>query len=91
MKTCECEWCDACGRPTPDVDDYESRIEALTKALQWAVDWIERMPHGDNCYVSNHYEGDPGNRCNCGKESLLKALASAADAEGTNTPKGIQP
>ena len=28
-------------------------------------DLAERS-HGDNCYVSNQYEGDPGNRCNCG-------------------------
>lgn len=46
----------------PDVD--------LREALERAAEWIGNTPHGDNCYVSEHYEGDPGDRCNCGKESI---------------------
>jgi len=48
--------------------------EALRGALVRAQSWIEYHPHGDNCYVSNHYNGDPGNRCNCGRESLLNII-----------------
>ena len=42
--------------------------------LQAAADWIAHAPHRDDCFVSDHYEGDPGNQCNCGKDSLLAAI-----------------
>jgi hypothetical protein len=43
-----------------------------------AIQWISTAQHGDNCFVSDHYEGDPGNRCNCGKDSVLEFLESDA-------------
>lgn len=39
-----------------------------------AESWIGDMPHGENCFLSDCYDGDPGNQCNCGKESLLASL-----------------
>lgn len=59
-------------QPTPDVP------HGLFKA---AFDWIESAPHGDNCFVSDNYEGDPGNQCNCGKDSLLSAYEEFGQAE----------
>ena len=46
-------------------------------ALRHAASWIGSAPHSDNCFVSNHYEGDPGNRCNCGKDSAEQAVQDA--------------
>ncbi|WP_119154185.1 Lar family restriction alleviation protein [Caldimonas tepidiphila] len=57
-------------------------------ALRWAHDWIDAAPHGDNCYLSDHYEGDPGNQCNCDKESILAALEPFLDAP---QPAAAQP
>lgn len=45
--------------------------DELLALLEYAHQWIDLSPHGDNCFVSDHYEGDPGNRCNCGKESIV--------------------
>jgi hypothetical protein len=53
----------------------------LLGLLKGAFDWIESAPHGDNCFVSDHYEGDPGNRCNCGKDSLLSAYEEFGQPE----------
>ncbi|MDP3273406.1 MAG: hypothetical protein U1D69_12820 [Polynucleobacter sp.] len=58
--------------PTPTVP------HGLVKA---AFDWIEYAPHGDNCFVSDNYEGDPGNQCNCGKDSLLSAYEEFGQPE----------
>lgn len=55
--------------------------------LEAAAQWIERAPHGDNCFVSDHYPGDPGDRCNCGKDGLLSAIEQALDA----APQAPQP
>ena len=41
--------------------------------------YIDATPHGDNCFVSSHYEGDPGDGCNCGKESLTDAFFNDGD------------
>jgi hypothetical protein len=49
----------------------------LYGAAAHAQAWISDMPHGDNCYLSAHYDGDPGDQCNCGKESVLAALDAA--------------
>lgn len=55
----------------------------LLAAAAHAEAWIGDMPHGDNCYLSAHYDGDPGNQCNCGKESVLTAIQTAlAKARG---------
>jgi hypothetical protein len=48
---------------------------ALEK-LDAAVEFIQRAPHGENCFVSDHYESDPGNHCHCGKDALLSWLES---------------
>ena len=58
----------------------------LRNVAQAARDWIGSAPHGDNCFVSDHYEGDPGTRCNCGKEALMDAL----DAVIPTPPEGEQ-
>jgi hypothetical protein len=55
----------------------------LLQALSSAESWISAAPHGDNCFVSRHGESDPGNRCNCGKSSVLE-LIGAAIAKATN-------
>ena len=49
----------------------------VLNALRHAEEWIDSREHGDNCYVSNHYEGDPGNRCNCGKTAVSEAILEA--------------
>jgi hypothetical protein len=46
-------------------------------ALRAADEWVGSAPHGDNCFVSDHYEGDPGNRCNCGKDSVQQIINEA--------------
>ena len=45
--------------------------DELLAALHAAKSLIKDSPHCDNCFVSNHYEGDKGNQCNCGKESVF--------------------
>jgi len=59
------------------LDVRTADLMGTINALRHAEDWIGNAPHGDNCYVSNHYAGDPGNRCNCGKESALDAVTAA--------------
>jgi hypothetical protein len=55
--------------------------DAPADKIEAAIKWLNSASHGDNCFVSDHYEGDPGNRCNCGKDSLLEFLESgSADA-----------
>lgn len=63
--------------PAPAAD-----VRGLVEALRWAHDWIDRAPHGENCFVSANYEGDPGNRCNCDKEAILAALEPAIAKHG---------
>ncbi|WP_143042988.1 hypothetical protein ABL840_08965 [Variovorax sp. NFACC27] len=48
--------------------------DAVVAMLARAQHWIAHTPHGDNCFVSSHYEGDPGDQCNCGKSSLEDAI-----------------
>lgn len=50
-------------------------------ALRAAQEWLDNSPHGENCFVSDHYEGDPGNQCNCGKDSLLRYIEEALSDE----------
>ena len=40
-------------------------------------DFLDGAPHGDNCFVSNHYDSDPGNRCNCGKDEARQFVDAA--------------
>lgn len=55
---------------------------AQRKALELARNFVAETPHGDDCFVSNHYEGDPGNQCRCRKEWLSGVLDEAiADAD----------
>ena len=64
----------------------EQRRRGLEALLQGARDWAIARGHGDNCYVSRHYDGDPGDCCNCGLESLLDAIDAAI-----NSAKGGKP
>jgi Lar family restriction alleviation protein len=61
----------------PAVRGLTQREVDAIYALRHADDWISHQPHGDNCFVSDHYPGDPGNRCNCGKDSALQAVNEA--------------
>lgn len=58
------------------ADLTQREVDAIY-ALRHAAEWIGSAPHGDNCFVSDHYEGDPGNRCNCGKDSAEQAVQNA--------------
>lgn len=49
-------------------------LSDLISALEIARNFIAETPHGDDCFVSDHYDGDPGNRCNCGKEQVAAIL-----------------
>lgn len=60
-----------------ELGAQDAQIESLRGLLRGAYDWIDSARHGDNCFVSDHYEGDPGNRCNCGKDALLPAIDAA--------------
>ena len=60
----------------------------LLGLLKGAFDWIESAPHGDNCFVSDHYEGDPGNQCNCGKDSLVSAYEEFGQPEAPAVAQG---
>jgi hypothetical protein len=75
----------ACAVSDRDVSIILAAPELL-EALHYAEAWISSAPHGDNCFVSDHYEGDPGDRCNCGKDSALEAVQDAiAKATGSAT------
>ena len=56
--------------------------QELVEALKTSFTWIQKSPHGDNCYVSDHHETDPGNRCNCGKDSIENFLSRVMDKAG---------
>lgn len=62
------------------AEDLRAEGERLRIALSHAGAWIEAAPHGENCFVSSHYDGDPGSRCNCGKDSAQEAIESAMEA-----------
>lgn len=90
-----CGWNNRCYMTPADYSEWCRRMRqfaALSAAtvadkgviegrLDSAWQWIASAPHGDNCFVSDHYEGDPGSDCNCGKDSLLTALEAASSAE----------
>ena len=59
------------------LSDTEALLAAAVEALNGFDAWIGGVPHGDNCYVSDHYEGDPGNQCNCGRDGIIGAVAEA--------------
>ncbi|MFL9904725.1 hypothetical protein PQR71_42470, partial [Paraburkholderia fungorum] len=54
--------------------------ERAAGALQHALDWINHQKHGDNCFLSSHYPSDPGDRCNCGKDSVMQSVETALEA-----------
>lgn len=54
-------------------------MTGLLAALRGAEQWISTAPHGDNCFVSGNYEGNPGDRCNCGRDEVLEAIQAAID------------
>ena len=58
-----------------------SQRDELLAALDVALENLR--PHGDNCFVSDHYEGDPGAGCNCGIDGVTDYLISTiARAKG---------
>lgn len=59
--------------------------ERAAGALQHALDWINHQKHGDNCFLSSHYPGDPGDRCNCGKDSVMQSIETALESLVTST------
>lgn len=56
----------------PKLASKDARI-----ALEQAQALISEKPHGDNCFVSNHYGCDPGNACYCGKSVVLDSIDRA--------------
>lgn len=67
-------------RLAEQVAEARAVQDGMLVALERAAEWVDHSSHGDNCYVSDHYDGDPGNRCNCGKESLLSHIADLLSA-----------
>lgn len=65
--------------PPPAADHWLAEYWNIGRKLAVTSEHIRAMPHGDNCFVSNHYEADPGNRCNCGKDSLLEWMEGDSD------------
>lgn len=59
-----------------------ANAERLNTLLSYASAWARSAGHGDDCFVSDHYEGDPGNRCNCGLDGLMSAFEDAAMQSG---------
>ena len=62
-------------------------VNSLLGVIRGAEKWIRLSDHGENCFVSDHYEGDPGDRCNCGRDELLSAIQTAID-KATDTESG---
>lgn len=52
----------------------QQQRDELLAALDVALENLR--PHGDNCFVSDHYEGDPGSGCNCGIDGVTDYLIS---------------
>jgi hypothetical protein len=69
------EWAEDLGAHG-DLAELQGLITELVGKVAAASQWISTGPHGDNCFVSDHHEGDPGNRCNCGKDALQEFLES---------------
>jgi len=79
--------CSQCSRAVPSTNaaiyELKRQRDELLAALNYSRDHIEASPHGDNCFVSAAYDGDPGDRCNCGKDSMVDFLdAAISSAEG---------
>ena len=63
------------------IANVEKQRDELLAALDVAMENLRS--HGDNCFVSEHYEGDPGAMCNCGIDGVTDYLISAiASVEG---------
>ncbi len=60
----------------------DTALRELISALEIAQGFVAETPHGDECFVSDHYEGDPGNRCNCGKDRVSEILDEALGDDG---------
>lgn len=63
-------------------DPEQTNIDALNHAHSW----IASAPHGDDCFVSDHHESDPGSQCNCGKDGVLSAIELALEARAVAEP-----
>lgn len=71
-------------RQVKEAAELCAQRDELLAVLKAAGKWINSAQHGDNCFVSDHYEGDPGNRCNCGKDGFSQYIdAAIAKSEGT--------
>lgn len=71
-------------RQVKEAAELCAQRDELLAGLKAAGKWIDSAQHGDNCFVSDHYEGDPGNGCNCGKDGFSQYIDDAiAKAEGT--------
>ena len=76
--------------PVEIIDRCNQQISTLTRQRGLAVEALDvalenLRPHGDNCFVSNNYEGDPGAGCNCGIDGvtdyLVQTLAAIKESE----------
>lgn len=65
-----------------EIEALRADAERLNALLSYASAWAGSAGHGDDCFVSDHYEGDPGDRCNCGLDGLMSALHDAAMQPG---------
>ncbi len=66
--------------------EYRVLHHKYVQDMRRAHNWISAAPHGDNCFVSNAYEGDPGNQCNCGKVVVLEAFDGSTAHETPAAP-----
>lgn len=66
-----------CARQYTELYAHARTLEHI---LAYAREWIGKAPHGNNCFVSNHYEGDPGSVCNCCKDDVIAAIDNADTA-----------
>ena len=66
-------------------------MTTLREAATMALEHIGHTPHGDNCFLCNHYDGDPGNQCNCGKDAMTEFLEAAlAEQPAAPVPTSFQ-
>lgn len=64
----------------PVSDDQQAKDAALVEALRSAEDWIEGVPHGDNCWLHGRHENVPNNGCYCGKDAVIAIIDAALSA-----------
>lgn len=80
VRTLIVEQRDTITRLASALAEAERERDGLRACVEAAESWIAAAPHGDNCFVCAHYDGDPGDQCNCGKDSILSHIESARAA-----------